>query len=347
MTFRHLRAGIAVVFLALAAVAGAGTVASRAATVGSPSSSGRIGIKLLEVPSSQVGNPRDEQYIVDNPAPGEVITRKFEVLNLGGTSAQVTVYPAAATISGGTFRFANGDTQDEMTTWISISHSTLTLAPHSNASLVATITVPSDAPSGEQYGVIWAQVSARGAGNVKLVSRVGIRVYLSIGPGGAAAPDFTLGTPVGGRTAAGVPFVSVPVHNTGGTAVDVQGTLQLTDGPGGVSAGPFHAKQVDTLAPGQSYPATFALSAKLPTGPWQATFTMVSGLITKTETVTLKFNGAPATAAHHSFPVVLIAAAIAAVIIIVVIALLITRSRRSRRSHGTRGTHGTRRPTRV
>ena len=335
MTFRQLRAGIALSF-ALAAVAGPGAGVSRAATLSPPTPPGRIGIKLLEIPSSQAGNPRDEEYIVDNPAPGAVVTRKFEVLNLGSTAARVTVYPAAATISGGAFRFANGDTQNEMTTWVSITRTTLTLAPHSDAALVATITVPSDAPSGEQYGVIWAQVSARGAGNVTLVSRVGIRIYLSIGPGGAAAPGFTLGTPVGGRNAAGVPVVRVPVHNTGGTAVDVQGTLQLSDGPGGVSAGPFHAVQTDTLAPGQSYPDIFTLSPKLPNGPWQATFTMVSGLITKTETVTLTFNGAPATAARHKFPVVLVAAAAAAVIVLAIIALLITRSRRSRGTRGTR-----------
>jgi hypothetical protein len=338
MTFRHLRVGIALILFALAAVVGAGTGPSRAATAGSPAPAGRIGIKLLQVAASQVGNSRDEEYIVDNPAPGAVIARKFEVLNLGSTPARVTVYPAAATISGGTFRFANGDTQNEMTTWVSISKSTLNLVPHSDATLVATITVPGNAPSGEQYGVIWAQVSARGAGNVTLVSRVGIRIYLSIGPGGAAAPGFTLGTPVASRTSAGVPVVSVPVDNTGGTAVDVQSTLQLTDGPGGVSAGPFHARQVDTLAPGQSYPATFALPAKLPNGPWQATFTMVSGLITKTKTVTLTFTGAPATAAHSKFPIVWVAAGIAALIIIVIIALLITRSRRKRRSGQPRHT---------
>jgi hypothetical protein len=332
MTFRHLRVGIALIFFVVAAVADAGTGASRAATVSSPSPSVRIGIKLLEIPSSQVGNPRDQKYIVDNPAPGAVIARKFEVVNLGSRPARVTVYPAAATISGGAFRFAGGHTQDEMTTWVSISQSTLTLAPNSGAALVATITVPSNAPPGEQYGVIWAQVSAHGTGNVTLVSRVGIRIYLSIGPGGAEAPDFILGTPVGSRTSAGVPVVRVPVHNTGGTAVDVQGTLQLSDGPGGVSAGPFHSEETDTLAPGQSYPDTFALSTKLPDGPWRATLTMVSGLITRTETVTLSFNGAPATAVHNPFPVVLVAAAIAALIILVIIALLITRSRRSRRT---------------
>ena len=54
MTFRHLRAGIVLIFVVLAVVAGAGTGASRAATVSSPSPSGRIGIKLLDIPSSQV-----------------------------------------------------------------------------------------------------------------------------------------------------------------------------------------------------------------------------------------------------------------------------------------------------
>jgi hypothetical protein len=99
-----------------------------------------------------------------------------------------------------------------------------------------------------------------------------------------------------------------------------------------VSAGPFIAQTVDTLAPGQSNPDTFALSSRLPTGPWQASFTMVSGLITKTETVTLSFNGTAATAAHKSFPLVLLLAAIAAVIVLAVVLLLIVRSRRSRRS---------------
>src|ERR1700689_3743465 len=108
MPFRHLRPGIALIFFVLAAVAGAGTGARRAAKVSSPSPSVRIGIKLLEVPSSQAGNPRDERYIVDNPAPGAVIARKFEVVNLGSGPLRGTVYPAAATISGGAFRFAGG-----------------------------------------------------------------------------------------------------------------------------------------------------------------------------------------------------------------------------------------------
>jgi hypothetical protein len=331
---RHLRAVIALAILASAAVS-AGAEPSLAATVSpagpAASPGGQIGIKLVQLSGSNASNIRAEEYIVDRLAPGAVLRREVQVSNLGSAPAELTLYPAAGSIARGTFQFAVGHTQDDMTTWVSLSRSTLTLAAHTTASLTATVSVPKNAPSGEQYGVIWAQEISQGTGNVTLVSRVGVRLYLSIGPGGAAAAGFVLGTPVSGRTSAGIAFVRVPVHNTGGTAVDVRGTLQLSGGPGGISAGPFPAETVDTLSPGQSYPDTFTLSKSLPDGPWQASFTMVSGLITKTEKVTLNFNGAPATAAQTSkFPVVPVAAAVAALILLALAATLLTRSRRTR-----------------
>jgi hypothetical protein len=331
MILRHLRGVVALSFLALAVAVSAAPGVSQAATVGSPAPQGEFGIKLTEIPTSEASNPRALEYIIDRLAPGAVIHRKFEVTNLGGTPVQLTVYPAAATISRGSFQFAGGHTQNEMTTWVSVSRGALTVAPHSHATLEATVAVPRDAPSGEQYGVIWAQQSSSGAGSVKLVSRVGIRLYLSIGAGGAPASNFTLGTPVASRTAAGVPVVRVPVDNTGGRALDVRGTLQLSSGPGGISAGPFPGSSVVTIAPGQSGQEVFKLGSELPDGPWQGSFTMVSGLLTKTDKVTLDFAGGAATAARSSFPVVPVAAGLAALIVLAGAALLITRSRRTRR----------------
>ena len=146
--------------------------------------------------------------------------------------------------------------------------------------------MPRGAPPGEQYGVIWAEHDTKGSGNVALVSRVGIRLYLSIGPGGAPASNFTLGVPTARRAANGSPVVSLPIDNTGGRALDLHGTLALAGGPGGLQDGPFPAATVVTIAPGQSNHETFVLSRALPTGPWQGKFTVVSGLLTKTETVT-------------------------------------------------------------
>ncbi len=56
----------------------------------------------------------------------------------------------------------------------------------------------------------------------------------------------------GSRSATGQPSLVVRVVDTGGRAVDLSGTLRLTGGPGGSSAGPFLAQRVVTLAPGQS-----------------------------------------------------------------------------------------------
>ena len=330
MTMRLARAVITLLLSALALGAGAGI--SQAATASPPTATsapgGRIGIRLLQVPASEASDPRAQVSIIDHLAPGTVIHREFEVANMGGTAVHLLIYPAAATISQGSFQVAAGHTQDQMTTWVSVSQPSVNLAPYTDAILTATIAVPRDAPAGSQYGVIWAEEDTPGAGNITLASRIGIRIYLSVGAGGAPPSDFTLGTPVTGRTSGGSPFVKVPVSNTGGLAVDVHGTVQLANGPGGVQAGPFTATSVDTLAPGQSSPETFVLSSHLPNGPWQATFTFVSGLLTKTETATINFNGAPAAVTHTTFPVIPVAGGLAAAAVLAGVILLLARTRR-------------------
>jgi hypothetical protein len=267
-------------------------------------------------------------YIVSHLAPGSVTRREFQVVNLGNQPVHLLVYPAAATIAHGSMQFAAGHTQDEMTTWVHISQPAVSLAPHATATLTATIAVPRDASDGEQYGVIWAEQDKPGPGNIMLASRVGIRLYLSVGSGSAPASAFSLGTPAVSRTPGGNPVVQLPVRNTGDLALDIRGTLQLADGPGGTQAGPFSAASVLTLAPGQSSPDRFALSPLLPRGPWQATFTMVSGPVTRTETATLTFPAILAPA-HAAFPAIPVAAGAGAAILLAAAALLIIRSRRA------------------
>jgi hypothetical protein len=335
MKTRHLRAVLALLAAPLAVPLSAG--ASQAATASPPAlqggpgaaPAGRIGIRLLQAPGSQASNPRDSLYIVEHLPPGSVIQRKFQVVNQGTGPVRLLVYPAAATIARGSMQFAAGHTQDEMTTWIRISQPVVNLAAHSAATLAATIAVPRGSPPGEQYGVIWAEQDTRGPGNILLVSRVGIRLYLSVGSGNAPASGFTLGHPATSRTPGGNPVITLPVHNTGGLALDVRGTLQLADGPGGVQAGPFSAASVITLAPGQSHPDRFVLSTDLPAGPWRARFTMASELLTRTETAFVTFPALAAPAAHTTFPAVPVAAGAGATVLLAA-ALLITRARRRR-----------------
>ena len=99
------------------------------------------------------------------------------------------------------------------------------------------------------------------------VSRVGIRLYLSVGPGGSPAADFTIDSLTAVRSPDGQPMVLATVHNTGGRALDMSGTLELSDGPGGLSAGPFPATLGTTLGIGDTEPVTIALDEADPHRP--------------------------------------------------------------------------------
>ena len=68
-----------------------------------------------------------------------------------------------------------------------------------------TIAVPRGATRGEHYGVIWVQQTAhvrvtQGFG-INDVARVGIRVYLAVGQGGAPPTNFTIASAAGHRSA--------------------------------------------------------------------------------------------------------------------------------------------------
>ncbi len=161
-----------------------------------------------------------------------------------------------------------------------------------------TIRVPRAPTRGEHYGVIWVQQKARGhtATGVALneVARVGVRIYLAVGPGGVPPTNFTISAVTGHRTRPGALVITAQVRNTGGRAVDLDGTAWLTGGPGGTSAGPYPVRQVITIAPGQSYPVTFIPGRRLPAGPWHARISLVSGFTKRTASATILFSRAAA-----------------------------------------------------
>ncbi len=273
----------------------AGPARSPAAPADAPAGAGAsFGIRLVDVPGFSANDPRALQYITDHLPPGAVIRRRVLVENKSPSVAHVALYADAATISRGSFVGDNGDTRSDLTTWIGASRQELTLAPGASAMDAVTIRVPRDASSGERYGVIWAQeTSTVPSGNglaIREVNRVGIRIYLSIGPGGAPPTNFTITHITGSRQQNGDPAVNARLSNTGGRAVDLTGYLTLADGPGGVSAGPFAIPDgMMTLAPGQFGQVRAILPKRLPDGPWRVMIDMKSGLIERKASATIDF----------------------------------------------------------
>ncbi len=253
-----------------------------------------VGIRLLEAPSDRRDDPRARSYIIDHVPPGTTISRQIEVSN--GTSQRVNIkaYASGADLQDGAFRPLAEPGTNELSTWTKVEPSSLDLAPGQKAPASVTIAIPHDASPGERYGAVWAQLSSASAGGVTQINRVGIRIYLSVGPGGEPASDFSITSLTAKRNSDGTPVVTAEVRNTGGRALDLGGELRLSDGPGGLSGGPFSAELGTTLGVDAVAPVTVALDKQLPNGPWQAHLVLKSGTLERSASAEIIFPEAGA-----------------------------------------------------
>jgi hypothetical protein len=251
------------------------------------------GIRLLDAPTTRADDPRARLYIVDHLAPGTTIHRRVEISNDTDASRTFQLYEAAASVKGGIFEFGEGRAANDLTTWTTVDPPVLTLVPRSTGTATVTIVVPHNASAGERYGVVWQEIGAPAptAGGIGMVNRVGVRIYLSVGPGGEPPSDFRIGSVAGRRSSDGTAIVTASVQNTGGRALGVVGDLTLSDGPAGMSAGPFEVA-IDTLAVGETRTSSLELDRSLPAGPWNATLTLRSDTLERTSEATLTFPAA-------------------------------------------------------
>lgn len=300
---------------------------------------GVIGIKLLEASANRRDDPRAYLYIVDHINPGTKISRRFEIENTSSRPQHIAVYPGAAEIRDHKFLPTPERDANELSSWVSINRTELVAPPHSSIPLKATITIPGSATKGERYGAIFAEATSPtapgSARSVQMVNRVGIRIYLDVGPGGDPPSDFHIDRLTPGRTADGMPVVQATVHNTGQRALDISGKMRLSEGPGGLGAGPFPAQLGTTLAVNESAPVAVVLDERLPDGPWEVELLLESGRVHHTVTATLLFPGKPASwgiaaLIDSPWPWVLIIGLAATVVTILVLALRLFRRRRSR-----------------
>ncbi|MGW4462446.1 hypothetical protein [Micromonospora sp. NPDC004704] len=323
--------------LALLCLAGLGLPAQASAAEPDPDLE-RIGIQLLEGPADRRADPRARRYIVDHLPPGTVIHRQMLVANNTDERQEIDLYPAAASVSVSRFQFGEGRTANELSSWISLDREAVELDPGEDARFRATITVPPAASKGERYAVIWASISSAtdpGA-NVNKIHRVGVRTYLDIGIGGEAPSSFSIGDLVPARDTLGVPSVRMAVKNTGERALDLTGSVTLSDGPAGMRAGPFDVVAGTTLAPGESGTVLAAFPREIPNGPWQIDINLESGLVKESTSGRITFPdpgkvGKPSSPlSRFDSPWVLAAGSLAGLILIAVLVFLIRRSRRRR-----------------
>jgi hypothetical protein len=251
----------------------------------------RIGIRLLDAPISRHDDPRAQVYVVDFLAPGTTIKRRVLITNGSSTMQHVAVFPGAASIDNNMFDAMSGIATNELTSWTSVDRSTVDIPAGRSTEVLVTIAVPRVASVGERFGVIWAQTTAatNTGSQIMMVSRVGVRIYLDVGTGGEPPSSFEITSLAAARTKDGQPEVLATVRNTGGRTLDMAGQLSLSDGPGGLSAGPFPATVGTTLLPGRTGKVEVLFDKRLPAGPWKVRLKLVSGAIERTVVATLTF----------------------------------------------------------
>lgn len=314
----------------------AGALSPAATALALPTPGPAFGVRLYDVPVIDADNPRGLRYIIDFLHPGVVIHRRILILNQEPQPTRFAVYPDAARITHGAFVGDAGQTRSELTGWITVQHAQVRLAPQASTLDMVTVRVSRSATTGEHYGIIWVQQTARvrsaAGAEIREVARVGIRIYLAVGHG-FPPTKFVIISLTGHRSARGQPFLVAKVHNTGQRAVDISGELRLTDGPSGIKAGPFQEQQVVTLAPGQYGNLIFVPSKLLPDGPWHAAVLLVSGLNTSTAQYTIQF-GRQNMSSVARFSWLIWAFGI---VIALVAAVLVRRGRRAGQPAHTRG----------
>ena len=156
--------------------------------------------------------------------------------------------------------------------------------------MTVLVSVPRFASAGERHAVVWAEVAAPGTSGVRLVNRVGIRLYLTVGTGGGSPASFKIGELHAERAAGGAPVVRAMLRNTGARTLAITGSLTLSNGPGGTTAGPFPTTLIPALSPGGSAGVYRQLDSRLPRGPWRARLRLHSGRVEREAVATLNFG---------------------------------------------------------
>jgi hypothetical protein len=323
--------------IALSLLAGIVVPASSAsAAAQSTSGTDSIGIRLIALPGTSP-DALASSYVVDQLAPGASVTRTVEIDNTTSATADISVYSAGASIVRGNFSFAPGTSQDALSSWTSLGNHVVRLAPGTEATDTLTIKVPVNASSGQRYAVLWAQLSSRPTvtREVEEVNRVGVRMYVSIGPGGAPPSNFAIGALTAERSTTGARLVAATVDNTGQSTLDISGSVALSQGPGGLRAGPFAATLGAVLAPHTSELVTARIGSALPRGPWRADLSLASGRTRRSDVATITFPLNALAKSGFQLRTLLEIALMALLVIAGLVLFFILLGRRSRR----RGVH--------
>lgn len=223
----------------------------------------------LDDPPVDEADPRSAYYVVDHVAPGGRIERAIALGNSSDRDVEVALYIGDAEVADGRFAPADGRGTAELAEWTSFEPERVDVARGDETTATLTIDVPDEARPGERYGVAWAELPASGEAT-RVVNRVGIRVYLSIGDGERPAIEAAATTITATRLDDGGSRLSIALTNNGGRAAELAGRVELTRA-GRSEPVVLPLDGAVALAPGEEAALATGPSDDVTDGEWDAT----------------------------------------------------------------------------
>lgn len=192
-----------------------------------------LGALLLDVPAADaitVG-PAKLEYRAD---PGMKLEGKMFIMN---DSAQPqTFYPSFEKFTEveGEKKFVAGE-PTELANWFKMPRQ-ITLGPGEQKDIPFVIEVPENAPPGGHFAVVWWGNAPAGGGQVSIVTRAGVLVYLRVSGDVRENGEVVSFTSLAGRVAARLPDFGVRFRNGGNTYLKPAGEVRVKNMFGGITA---------------------------------------------------------------------------------------------------------------
>jgi hypothetical protein len=143
--------------------------------------SATIGISPLKFDPKQ---PETKAWFVENMEAGQEISREFQVYNYMDKEQdiKININDVTTTSDGGFTYKQNIEVSDQIGKWVSLSEKEIKVAAKSQKTLKFNLKVPAGTKEGEYAGVISVELPpSQDSGAVNVVSRIGARIYLTVG----------------------------------------------------------------------------------------------------------------------------------------------------------------------
>ena len=223
--------------------------------------------------------PETKSYFVLDTKSGPTIADRVRVTNVGTEAGTLKLYAVDGTTgkTSGTVYENSTASRRDVGSWISLSASTLTLAPHQSRIVSFSVVVPAGARPGDHVGGIVAenkaltQRSQGGAIRIKIkhltVDAVVVRVA------GATTAGLSVGraTATGGH---GFQYLNLALANTGNVMIKPAGSLLIQSGGKTILR---KSLQLDTLVPDTHIAYPVSLPTALKAGSYDAVVSLHYG----------------------------------------------------------------------